>query len=69
MEGRLFGMMVHTAFRICTRARPGQILTADVVYQLCAGKGFTFIDRGRARLKGLQGSTHLYEVRWQGDEA
>jgi class 3 adenylate cyclase len=68
MEGRLFGMTVHKAFRICTRARPGQILTADVVYQLCAGKGFTFIDRGRARLKGLEGSTHLYEVRWQGDE-
>ena len=67
MEGRLFGMTVHTAFRICIHAQPGQILTSDVVQQLAAGKGFTFIDRGRARLKGFLGSVHLYEVHWESD--
>jgi adenylate cyclase len=64
-EGRLFGTTIHTAFRICTRARPGQILASEVVYQLSAGKGFTFIDRGRAQLKGLSQRIHLYEVRWE----
>jgi len=65
-EGRLFGTTIHTAFRICTRARSGQILASEVVYQLAAGKGFTFIDRGRAQLRGLSQRVRLYEVRWEG---
>jgi class 3 adenylate cyclase len=64
-EGRLFGMSVHTAFRICTRARPGQILISDVVRQLVAGRSFAFIDRGRVTLRGFRGRVHLHEVRWE----
>jgi len=63
-EGRLFGMAVHTAFRICTRARPGQILISDVVRQLVAGHSFVFVNRGRVALRGFQGRVHLYEVQW-----
>jgi class 3 adenylate cyclase/tetratricopeptide (TPR) repeat protein len=68
-EGRLFGTAVHTAFRICTRAQPGQILVSDVIYQLITGKGFAFADRGRIALKGLSGRTRLYEVQWQDEHA
>jgi class 3 adenylate cyclase/tetratricopeptide (TPR) repeat protein len=64
-EGRLFGTSVHTAFRICTRARPGQILISDVVRQLVAGRSFAFIDRGRITLRGFRGRVHLHEVRWE----
>jgi class 3 adenylate cyclase len=67
MEGRLFGMAVHTAFRICTRARPEQILASDVIRQLAAGKGFVFVDRGRVSRKGLPGPVRLYEVQWRGE--
>jgi class 3 adenylate cyclase/DNA-binding CsgD family transcriptional regulator/tetratricopeptide (TPR) repeat protein len=63
-EGRLFGTAVHTAFRICARAQPCQILVSEVVYQLAAGKGVDFVNRGRIALKGLPGRVRLYEVRW-----
>jgi class 3 adenylate cyclase/tetratricopeptide (TPR) repeat protein len=63
-EGRLFGTAVHTTFRVCTRAKPGQILVSEVVQQLAAGKGFTFISRGRVSLKGFTGRVRLYEVPW-----
>jgi class 3 adenylate cyclase len=64
-EGRLFGTAVHTTFRICGRARPGQILVSHVVYQLVAGKGVVFVDRGRFALKGLAGRMRLYELLWE----
>jgi class 3 adenylate cyclase/tetratricopeptide (TPR) repeat protein len=63
-EGRLFGTSVHAAFRICTRARPGQILISDVVRQLVAGHSFDCVNRGRVTLRGFQGRVQLYEVRW-----
>ena len=63
-EGRLFGTAVHAAFAVCARAGPGQILVADVVAQLIAGKGFRVINHGRVTLKGL-GRTRLHEIVWQ----
>jgi class 3 adenylate cyclase/DNA-binding CsgD family transcriptional regulator len=64
-EGRLFGTAVHTAFRICDRAQPGQILISDVIHRLIAGKDFICADRGRVVLKGFPGRLRLYEVQWQ----
>ena len=64
-EGRLFGTAVHTAFRICSRAQPGQILVSDVVRQLAASGEFTFITRGRITLKGLPKRVRVHAVRWQ----
>jgi adenylate cyclase len=64
MEGRLFGTAVHTTFRICGRAQPGQILVSEAIQQLAAGKGVVFVNRGRVALKGLPGRVRLYEVRW-----
>jgi class 3 adenylate cyclase/DNA-binding CsgD family transcriptional regulator len=66
-EGRLFGSAVHTTFRICARARAGQILVSDVIYQLVAGKDFAFVNRGHVALKGFQGRIRLYAVEWKGE--
>ena len=62
----LFGTAVQLAARVCDRAEPGQILVADVVEQLAAGKGFTFVDNGEAALKGFEKPVRLHEVRWHG---
>ena len=62
-EGRLFGTAVHRAFRICARARAGQILVSDVVHQLVAGKDFVLVSRGRVALKGIE-RIRLFEVVW-----
>ncbi|HEY5626105.1 MAG TPA: alpha/beta fold hydrolase, partial [Dehalococcoidia bacterium] len=64
-EEDLFGTAVQLAARVCDKAEPGQILVADVVQQLAAGKGFTFADRGEATLKGFEKPVRLHEVRWR----
>jgi adenylate cyclase len=62
--GVLFGSTVNLTARICAHAAPGQILVAEVVHELCAGKRFTFRDHGQAILKGFPGPVRLYEVEW-----
>jgi class 3 adenylate cyclase len=62
----LFGTAVITAARIASQARGGEILVANVVRELAAGKGFLFADRGEVTLKGFEEPVRLYEVRWEG---
>jgi class 3 adenylate cyclase len=57
-----FGTAVQLAARICDRAEPGQVLVANVVRELCAGKALTFTDQGEATLKGFPESVRLYAV-------
>ena len=42
-----------------------RILVANVVGELCAGKGFLFADRGEVERRGFEEPVRLYEVRWQ----
>jgi len=58
----IFGAAVQLAARACDHAQPGQILVANVVRELCIGKGFSFIDQGEVPLKGFEEPVHLYEV-------
>ena len=61
-DADLFGTAVQAAARIAARARPGQILVADVVRQLAAGKPFRFNNLGRFALKGFRERQRLFEV-------
>ena len=63
-ERDLFGTAVQLAARICARAEPGQVLAANVVRELAAGKGFLFSDHGDVALRGFEDPVRLYEVRW-----
>jgi class 3 adenylate cyclase/pimeloyl-ACP methyl ester carboxylesterase len=60
----LFGASVIAASRIAAQAGGGEIVVADVVRQLAAGKGFLFSDRGEVGLRGLDDPVRLYEVAW-----
>lgn len=62
-EADLFGTAVQLAARVCAQAEPGQILAANVVRELAAGKGFLFSDRGDVALRGFEDPVRLYEVR------
>jgi class 3 adenylate cyclase len=64
-RGDLFGTAVNMAARIASKADAGEILVADVVRQLVAGKEFLFADRGDTELRGFEDPVRLYEVRWQ----
>jgi class 3 adenylate cyclase len=59
----LFGTSVIAAARIASKATGGQVLVADVVRQLVAGKGFLFHDTGDHDLKGLEEPVRLWELR------
>ena len=61
----LFGTSVDLARRICDHAEPGQILAADVVRQLAAGKQFLFSDIGDVVPKGFEEPVRLWELRWR----
>jgi len=66
-ERDIFGTAVQLAARVCARAEPGQIVVANVVRELVAGKGFLFSDMGEVELRGFEDPVRLYEVRWQDD--
>jgi len=61
----LFGTAVNMAARIAAKADAGEILVADVVRQLVAGKEFLFNDRGDTEMRGFEDPVRVYEVRWQ----
>jgi class 3 adenylate cyclase len=53
------------ASRIAAKAEAGEILVADVVRELVAGKEFLFNDRGDTELRGFEDPVRVYEVRWR----
>jgi class 3 adenylate cyclase len=61
----LFGATVQLAARLCARAAPASILVAGAVHDLALGKGFTFRNRGRLRLKGFETQMQAFEVVWR----
>jgi class 3 adenylate cyclase len=63
--GDLFGEAVILAARIAAQANEGEILIAEPVRHLLAGKGFLFADRGEFLPKGFEDAVRLFEVRWR----
>ncbi len=63
----LFGAAVQLAARICDSADSNAILVANVIRELCIGKGFSFADTGEQELRGFEDPVRLYEVRWQAE--
>ena len=61
----MFGTSINLAARICDHAEAGQIVAADVVRQLAAGKDFLFADLGETELRGFEDPVKLWELRWQ----
>ncbi len=68
-DGDLFGTAVITAARVTDAARGDEILASEVVRLLAAGKGFTFLPRGRRLLEGQREPVGLFEVDWHRREA
>ncbi len=63
----LFGTSINLAARICDHAEAGQILAANVVRELAAGKDFLFADLGETELRGFEDPVKLWELRWEED--
>jgi class 3 adenylate cyclase len=61
---RLFGAAVNLAARMCAAADPATIWTPSAIRELAMGKGFTFVDRGHATMKGFPDPVQVFEVPW-----
>jgi class 3 adenylate cyclase len=64
-DGDLFGATVILASRIAAAASGGEILVANSVRDLSAGKGFNFEDRGNIVAKGFDEPVHIWSVEWR----
>lgn len=67
---KLFGSVVNQTARICSHAKPGQILVSKVVRNLCVDRKLMFSNVGFVELKGFPDAIELDEVIWKqkGDE-
>jgi class 3 adenylate cyclase len=63
-DGDLFGAAVITAARIAGLANGCEILVANVVRELVAGKGYLFADEGNHALRGMDEPVRLWNLRW-----
>jgi class 3 adenylate cyclase len=61
--GNVFGGAVNIAARIAAAAQPGELLVSQTVRDLArTSAGVEFTDRGRRRLKGVDGQHRLFAV-------
>lgn len=58
----LFGTAVITAARLASLAEGGEVLVANVVRELVAGKGFLFNDRGEQPLRGFEDPVRVWQL-------
>jgi class 3 adenylate cyclase len=60
--GDIGGITVHIGARIAAVAAKGEVLVSSSVRDLVSGSGFSFVDRGSHRLKGLTEERRLYAI-------
>ena len=64
-DNQLYGAAVNLAARLCTHAKPGSILVAQVVRDLTVGKNIPFAGLGKFEAKGFEQPIPLIEVAWR----
>jgi class 3 adenylate cyclase len=64
----LFGATVQLASRLCSHARPDQILTTEEMVELSAMEKSRFLSRGTMTPKGFDYAIQVYEVAWSAPE-
>lgn len=61
-DGKVSGIVVHTASRVMALASPGEILITGTVRDLIAGKRISVGDRGMHDLKGIPSAWNVFAV-------
>ena len=62
LDDKVAGIAVNIGARVAALASPGEILVSSTVRDLVAGSGIAFVDRGQARLKGVEGTWQVSAV-------
>jgi class 3 adenylate cyclase len=61
----LFGCTVQLAARLCSHAKPEQILVSNAIAELCIGKGLSFENVGEVTLKGFDSPVRAHAAAWK----
>jgi class 3 adenylate cyclase len=61
-DGDVSGIAVHLASRVLSVAGPGEILVSSTLRDLLLGSDLQFEDRGRHKLKGIEGEWQLFAL-------
>jgi class 3 adenylate cyclase len=61
-DGDVAGIAVHVAARVLQAAEPGELLVSGTIRDVLLGSEFKFEERGRHRLKGIEGEWPLFAV-------
>lgn len=64
-EGRLFGLCVNIAVRVCLMAGGSRVLVSDVVRRLATESSLSFSQYGLVPLKGIASPLRLHELLWR----
>lgn len=64
-EGRLFGLCVNIAVRVCLATDGSRVLLSEAVRQLAGASTLPFIQHGRVALKGIAKPISLHELLWR----
>jgi class 3 adenylate cyclase len=62
LDDKVAGIAVNIGARIAGLAAPGDVLVSSTVRDLVAGSGIGFVERGRASLKGIEGTWQVFAV-------
>jgi class 3 adenylate cyclase len=62
VPGNVRGIAVHLAARVMALAGPGEVLVSATTYELLAGSGLIFEDRGLHELKGITGTRQIFAL-------
>jgi len=62
LDDKVAGIAVNIGARVAGHAAPGEILVSSTVRDLVAGSGITFLERGQATLKGIEGTWQVFAV-------
>jgi class 3 adenylate cyclase len=63
-HGDLFGNAVQLAARLCTFARPSEILVSETIRAMSSELKVPFEDLGRVELKGFENSVRVFSILW-----
>jgi class 3 adenylate cyclase len=61
-RGDVTGIAVHLAARVLAVAAAGEVVVSSTVRDLLLGSDLRFEDRGRHKLKGIEGQWALFAV-------
>jgi len=64
-HGDLFGTAVQLAARLCSHAKPSQILAAQIVHDHCEENTILFSEIGEMTPKGFDQAVQVYSIDWK----